>query len=180
MLNTKQIRLPLNIKVQFLVVEKQRFIVLNNNQSSVFISISIPPFINISKTETSILLIQNFSGHLKSINGFHTYLKNFILNFQTPAKKTLILRGLGLKATIHDNMLKMKLGYSHENIIKIEPNSTSNFFIGKKSISIIDYNKLSLGNFAEKVYRLKKANCYKGRGLYFKQKKIVIKTIKKA
>lgn len=86
---------------------------------------------------------------------------------------------MGLKASIDDNMLKMKLGYSHENIIKIEPNSTSNFFIGKKSISIIDYNKLSLGNFAEKIYRLKKANCYKGRGLYFKQKKIVIKTIKK-
>jgi len=63
--------------------------------------------------------------------------------------------------------------------LKIDKNSGNTFFIGKKFINIINYNKLILGNLAEKIYRLKKANCYKSRGLYYKHKKIRIKVVKK-
>lgn len=183
MLNQRQIRLPLNIKIQFLVLEKQKFLVFNNIQSNVSISLSIPLYIKVRKEVNFLILNQKDSilpsSSLTNIDGFYIYLKNFILNFRGPSKKTLILRGLGLKATIQNDLLKLKLGYSHENIIKIYPNNTSSLFLGKKSITIIDYNKLNLGNFAQKIYCLKKANCYKGRGLYFKEKKIITKIVKK-
>ena len=178
MLNKKQIRLPLNIKIQFLVLEKQKFLVFNNIQSNVYISLNIPSLIKVRKEENFLILNQKENISI-NIDSFYTYLKNFLLNFRNPSKKTLILKGLGLKATIQNNSLSLKLGYSHENTIKIGPTSTSSFFIGKKYITIIDYNKLSLGNFAQKIYSLKKANCYKGRGLYFKEKKIITKTVKK-
>ena len=115
----------------------------------------------------------------KSLDGIYTYIKNFIINFQVPSKKTLILRGLGLKASFQDSTLSLKLGYSHEHNIEINPQDQNKIFIGKKFISVINYNKIFLGNFVEKIYRLKKANCYKGRGLYYKEKNIIIKAVKK-
>lgn len=178
MLEKKQIKIPSIIKIFFLTIEKQRFLVFNNLQSNVFLSIKIPMWILIVKHE-NLLFIEEQKGSQKETASFYIYLKNFVINFQIPSKKTLILRGLGLKANLEVSSLNFKLGYSHESIIDIVPTNTSTIFIGKKFISLINYDKIFLGNFTEKIYRLKKANCYKGRGLYYKEKKIIIKAVKK-
>lgn len=180
MLENKHIKIPANIKTFFLIIENQRFLVFNNLQSRVFLSIKIPMLISVIKHE-SLLYVQSQEGYEseKQAASFNTYLKNFITNFQIPSKKTLVLRGLGLKANLEAASLCFKLGYSHESVINILSTDTSTFFLGKKFISILNFNKISLGNFAEKICRLKKANCYKGRGLYYKGKKILIKAVKK-
>lgn len=180
MLEQKQIKIPSNIRIYFLGVEKQQFIVFNNLQSKVLLSVKIPTCVSILKKESALFLNrQTNSLAEKQISAFYTYLKNFIINFQIPSKKTLVLRGLGLKANLEANFLSLKLGYSHESIVNIVPTNTSTVFLGKKFITVINYNKLFLGNFAEKIYRLKKANCYKGRGLYYKEKRIITKAVKK-
>lgn len=179
MLNQKEIKIPNNINVYFLSIQNQRFLVFNNIQSDVNMSINVPGSIIIKKVKNILILIESNNLIFKKINGFYRYLKNFIITFQVPAKKTLVLRGLGLKASLHDLVLKLRLGYSHENIIQLNSQDNNKIFLGKKFISILNYNKLLLGNFVEKIYRLKKANCYKGRGLYYKNKKIIIKTVKK-
>lgn len=180
MLEQKQIKIPCAIKIYFLSIENQRFLVFNNIESKVFLSIKIPTLISVAKAANLLLIEKQLGSEAehKAIS-FHTYLKNFIINFQVPSKKTLVLRGLGLKANLEQSSLSFKLGYSHESVVNITASNTSTVFIGKKFISIINYNKLFLGNFAEKIYRLKKANCYKGRGLYYKEKKIISKAIKK-
>ena len=63
--------------------------------------------------------------------------------------------------------------------INVDASDKNKIFIGKKFITILNYNKIYLGNFVEKIFRLKKANCYKGRGLYYKEKNIITKIIKK-
>lgn len=145
-------------------------------------SINVPTFIILSK-KSNILFITNYSNLTpileKKKEGFFLYLKNFLITFQIPTKKTLVLRGLGLKAILKDCTLSLKLGYSHENIISINSSDMNTIFLGKKSISILNYNKLLIGNFSEKICRLKKANCYKGRGLYLKEKNLITKVIKK-
>lgn len=181
MLEQKQIKLPQNIKIFFSVIGTERFLVFKNLLGTVSISLKIPFNVVINKRE-NILIFNNQLYCTKQkyqFGAFFTYTSNFILNFRIPAKKTIILRGLGLKANVDKNELKLKLGYSHESVLKIDKNSGNTFFIGKKFINIINYNKLILGNLAEKIYRLKKANCYKSRGLYYKHKKIRIKVVKK-
>ena len=180
MLEQKQIKIPTIIKIFFLSLEKQRFLVFNNSQSNVFLCIKIPILVSVIKKGNVLLIEKEVASKIEDkATSFYTYLKNFIINFQIPSKKTLVLRGLGLKANLDANSLNLKLGYSHESVINIIPSNKSNIFLGKKIISIINYNKLFLGNFAEKIYRLKKANCYKGRGLYYKEKRIIIKAVKK-
>lgn len=179
MLKIKQIKLPLSVKVYFSVIQDQRFIVFNNIQSNVLMSINIPRYLRISKIDNFLCLIECEPGSIKKTSIFYTYLKNFILTFQIPAKKTVVLRGLGLKANLFGSHLSFKLGYSHDNIIDMNIKDNNTVFVGKKFVSISNYNKIFLGNFVEKLYRLKKANCYKGRGLYIKEKTLITKVIKK-
>ena len=178
MLNQKEIKLPSNINVYFLYIQNQRFLIFKNNQSDVNVSINIPVSVCIKKVK-NLLVLNEDNVDLRKINGFYRYLKNFIISFQVPAKKTLILRGLGLKAIFQDSVLSLKLGYSHENIIKVNPLDHNKIFTGKKFITVLNYDKIFLGNFVEKIYRLKRANCYKGRGLYYKEKNIITKVVKK-
>jgi ribosomal protein L6P/L9E len=179
MLNKKEIKLPNSINVHFLYTHNQRFLVFTNTQGDINMSINIPVSVGIQKVKNVLLLTENISLPLKKPNGFFRYLKNFIISFQVPTKKTLILRGLGLKASFQEPLLSLKLGYSHENIINVNAEDKNKIFIGKKFITILNYNKIYLGNFVEKIFRLKKANCYKGRGLYYKEKSIVTKIVKK-
>lgn len=178
MLSQKEIKLPGNINVYFLYIQNQRFLIFKNTQSDVSVSINIPISVYVKKIK-NLLILNEDTIDLKKINGFYRYLKNFIISFQVPAKKTLILRGLGLKATFQDLILSLKLGYSHENSIKVNPLDHNKIFTGKKFITVLNYDKIFLGNFVEKIYRLKKANCYKGRGLYYKEKNIITKVVKK-
>jgi len=180
MLEQKPIKIPSIIKIYFLRIDNDQFLVFNNLESTVHLSIKIPSLVSIVK-EKNALIVQKKPGFVLSnqAGSFYLYLKNFIINFQIPSKKTLILRGLGLKATLEATALSLKLGYSHESVVKILPSNKSTVFLGKKFLSIINYNKFYLGNFAEKIYRLKRANCYKGRGLYYKEKKFIIKAVKK-
>lgn len=129
-------------------------------------------FFSLSKNqqENSVNFLNFFLGFLKSLN---------VLN-----RKTLILNGLGLKFLLEDKNICLKLGFSHDiflpvNLslvsIKIKKYGLKGFFI-----TFFSYNKVSLGNLTEKIYKLKKADCYKARGFYYKEKKINLKTIKKS
>lgn len=182
MLKKKEIKIPENLKINFSIIKNKRFLVFGNLKNNIHISLLIPSFLNIEKSKTSIKVNYNFSfDNQRGFDGFFTYLSNFINNFQMPSKKTLILRGLGLKTTLFDSSIVLKLGFSHESIIDLDTKSKSlyRFFFSKKTFTATSYDKISLGNFMEKIYRLKKANCYKSRGLYFKNKKIQLKAIKK-
>ena len=179
MLNYNQIKVPLVIKIYFLLLKNKRFLVLKNKNSIIFMTISIPAGIYIKKLNQFLILYNTDKKYNIEFYGFFTYLNNFILNYQLVSKKTLILRGLGLKVFLKESHLNFKLGYSNEKTISIDSITDTLFSIGKKSISIFSYDKVFLGNFIEKIYRLKKANCYKGRGLYYKDKYQLIKNIKK-
>lgn len=180
MLKQKTIKLPENIRAHFLLLNNQRFIVFRNIEGKVSMAINIPSCINFTKEGKLLVLAKNYSISTTKENSFYIYLKNFVINFQIPTKKIIVLRGLGLKANLEDNSLNLKLGYSHESTIRVNHSDRNQIFVTKKFISVSNYNKLFIGNFVEKIYRLKKANCYKGRGLYLREKKIIIKTVKKS
>ena len=79
--------------------------------------------------------------------------------------------------------MTFKLGYSNDiNFIY----DKQKFLIYSKKyglkgnlINIYGYNKILLGNLAERIYKLKKADQYKLRGISNKDKMYILKTIKK-
>jgi ribosomal protein L6P/L9E len=90
------------------------------------------------------------------------------------------MRGLGLKAFfIKDyNILQLKLGFS--KIINVSiPDKKIKLFLTKRRIIIVGYNIIEVNKFAFKIKLLKLPNIYKGKGLWYKNEKIILKTVRK-
>ena len=108
---------------------------------------------------------------------FLSNFSNFYRNLIFKAKGFLILKGLGLKVNLVNNILEFKLGYSHKSLININPEI--NVKIKKNLLFLQSVNEEKLGNFLYNIKRLKKPDVYKGKGIWYKNEKIILKVIKK-
>ena len=84
------------------------------------------------------------------------------------------MRGVGYRAQIKNNQLELALGYSHPNIINISPDL--NVVVQSNTEIIIEgINKSSVGLLAAQIRRLRPPEPYKGKGVFYKGEKIVLK-----
>jgi large subunit ribosomal protein L6 len=108
-----------------------------------------------------------------------SFLSSFFQIFNKISKKILILKGLGLKIFFNNKTrsLEFKLGYSHILILKVD----KEIFVGiKKNIIFLQsLNKEKLGNFSFKIKNLRHPDCYRGKGIWYKNEKIKMKQVKK-
>jgi large subunit ribosomal protein L6 len=107
------------------------------------------------------------------INLYTKIIKNKIKGILQGFKIVLIINGLGFKTNIDKNNLILKLGLSHNIIIKI-PNKIK--IINQKNKLIfynIDY--IYLTQFIYYLRNLKKKNSYKKKGLLLQNEKIILK-----
>lgn len=179
MLKSKKI--PNNINYKFLIINKKKLLIFNAETfiPKLNIYIILPSYIKIQKSNQKLNFELLITNKIKDFNGFITYFDSLLYGFRLPLKKTLLLRGLGLKCILINNNLQLKVGYSHLINVNVNP-QTFNFIVGKNYISIFCYNKILIGNFVKNLYKIKKADPYKGRGFVLKSKPITLKIIKKS
>jgi len=109
---------------------------------------------------------------------FSASISKWLIKIEKPLVKKLILKGLGLKASIVNlNTLELKLGFSHSVSIPIP--SQLAVSIKKNVINVEGYDSVFLGNFLHKIRIIKKPNAYKGKGIWYKNELKVLKTVKK-
>lgn len=112
------------------------------------------------------------------INLYNKLIKIKIKGVSQGFKITLLLKGIGFKAFIEKNNLILKLGFSHNIIIPIPYNieviNHSNILI----FNSIDY--IFLNQFVHYIKNYKKPEPYNGKGLLFKNEKILQKEGKKS
>jgi len=98
------------------------------------------------------------------------------------AKKKLILKGLGYKAEVENRNLSLKVNFSHPTNINL-PNFISKIKTTKKSrkffVNLEASDKILLGNFTQKIFKIKPVDSYKGKGFRIRGKKVKLKEIKK-
>ena len=89
-----------------------------------------------------------------------------IANDKQKFRRRLSLFGLGYKILRlkSGNFLRLKIGYSHLIRLRI-PKAINKTIVFKRSMRLESQDKITLGNFALKVYTSRKADVYKGRGL---------------
>lgn len=95
-------------------------------------------------------------------------------------KKKLRLKGLGFRISV-DMMkreLSLKLGYSHLISLDI-PDYITNIKSKKNVMLLESLDKVALGDFFKKIYDLRKADAYKGKGFSAQYEKRKLKIIKK-
>lgn len=129
--------------------------------------------------KNQLILTINTQKNKKSIlNLYNKLIKIKIKGILQGFKLNLILKGIGFKAFIENDILILKLGFSHNIMIKIPQNikiiNQSNNLI----FNSIDY--IYLTQFVHYIRNFKKPEPYKGKGLLLKNEKILKKEGKKS
>lgn len=165
--------LPSKIQLYFIVVKNQNILVVETLYlTKKYIKLSY--FFTFKKLKNT-LVFDNFKKK-KFFNSLNSWFKKF----NKPFKKQLILKGLGFKGNISNrgSFLEFKLGFSH--IIKILLDSKElKFSMVNNVLTVKGFEASKVGNFLEKIRRLKRFDSYKGKGFWYKNESRTLKEIKK-
>ncbi|MDH3004786.1 MAG: 50S ribosomal protein L6 [Candidatus Shikimatogenerans sp. JK-2022] len=174
----KYIKIPENV----LIEKKKKYIYVKGKLGKLKQKLKKRIIIKIKKKKINI--INNFKKNkkYKSLHGLYRMLiYNMIYGVNNGYKKELELVGIGYKAETRKNghILVLNIGYSHKIVlhfckyikIKIENIKKG----GNIIIVIYSINKYLLGLVASKIRSIKKPDKYKGKGIKYKDEKIIIK-----
>jgi len=165
------IKIPDNIEIY---VEDQK-IYFKGYYGTEFLNFS--PFkLQILKNELKILNIN--SKTLILCQTFITLIQQSIKGVLVGYKKQLQLVGVGFRCKIINDKLELKLGFSHLIYEKI-PDNLKIECVKSNKIVVKGTNKQQVNEFASFLQSLKFPEPYKGKGIFFKNQKIIRKQGKK-
>lgn len=176
----KTIKLPEALEILVAKMQTNKVLVFSSQKHSKYMI--LPFFIDFNKDHNTVSLKLNVenSNNFLVLNQLYFSLLKCLNSFEKPFKKRLILKGLGFRIGISEdlNYLELKLGYSH--ILKIFiPRKYINVKIDKNYLTIEGFDKIKVGNFANQIRNLKHPDSYKGKGFWYKDEIKKLKEIKK-
>lgn len=133
-------------------------------------------FLIVEQLDKKNKLSKALNGTMRSI--IYSMVKGVINEFE----KELYIKGVGFKAEIKENLLNLKLGFSH-NIIYTIPYKDIAIKIQNKEgtmLLIKGINKYEVGQVAANIKSFFPAEPYKGKGIYIKGEFVRKKEGKKA
>lgn len=122
-------------------------------------------------------VIELYSNNKSILNTYTTLIKNTIIGVTTGYNTKLKIIGLGFRASVVENILYLKLGYSH--LVKYSiPNDITITSIRPNLISINGINKQKINKVAAELKGFRKKDVYKGKGIHLFNDKIVNKELR--
>ena len=93
--------------------------------------------------------------------------------------KAMYMKGVGYKASVSGNKLVLVAGYSHDVIMEIPAGLTVQIGDTPTEFTVSGIDKCLVGQFADKIHKVRKADPYKGKGIFYKGERIRRKEGKK-
>jgi large subunit ribosomal protein L6 len=119
--------------------------------------------------------LKNEIRSLRSLHGlYRTLINNMVIGVSEQFEVTLILKGVGYRATVQGKEIVLNLGYSHPVNIKI-PETISVEVIQNTTINLKACDKELLGLFAANIRAWRRPEPYKGKGILYKNEQILRK-----
>lgn len=136
------------------------------------LSVDIPTQINVEVKDGEVLVTRKSEDKLsKSLHGtIRALIANIITGVSVGFEKKLEIVGVGYRASIEENKLTLKVGFSHEVIKEIPNGITAE--VKKNIISIKGIDKQIVGQVAAEIRAIKKPEPYKGKGIKYVGEKI--------
>jgi len=164
------IKIPEGVEVNFTDLE------INVKGKFGHLKKTLPDLISL-KLDNNLLEV-NLKNKTKKIQALHglyrTLIYNMVLGVSQQFHVTLILKGVGYRASIQNNKIILNLGYSHPVNITIPEDITVN--IDQNTIiNLKSCDKEKLGLFASNIRSWRKPEPYKGKGILYKDEKIIRK-----
>jgi len=136
----------------------------------------IPAIIGVEQTEGSLIVsVKKEERTNKALHGlYRTLINNMIVGVSEQFLITLVLQGVGYRATVQGKSLVLNLGFSHPVNIDI-PEGITVEVAQNTTIDIKACDKEQLGLFAAKVRSWRPPEPYKGKGILYKGETILRK-----
>ena len=93
--------------------------------------------------------------------------------------KPMYMKGVGYKASVKGNIFTLVVGFSHDVNMEIPAGLTVTMGETPTEFTISGIDKNLLGQFADKIHKIRKADPYKGKGIFYKDEYIRRKEGKK-
>jgi len=136
----------------------------------------VPETISIQQDKNNLKVsLNNESRNLRSLHGlYRTLINNMIIGVSEQFQLTLILKGVGYRASVQGKEILLNLGYSHPVKMTI-PNDVSVEVIQNTTITLKSCDKELLGLFASKIRAWRRPEPYKGKGILYQNEQIIRK-----
>ena len=137
---------------------------------------TIPEVIGVEQTDGSLIVsLKNETRANKALHGlYRTLINNMLIGVSEQFLITLLLQGVGYRASVQGKALVLNLGFSHPVNIDI-PEGITVEVVQNTTINIKACDKEQLGLFAAKVRSWRPPEPYKGKGILYKDEKILRK-----
>jgi large subunit ribosomal protein L6 len=103
-----------------------------------------------------------------------TLVQNMVTGVTEGFKKQLEINGVGYRAALAGNGLKLNLGFSHDVNFALPAGITAT--VEQNLVTISGINKQQVGQVAAEIRELKKPEPYKGKGIKYVTERIVRKS----
>lgn len=130
---------------------------------------SFQPQIGIAVNEGEIVLTRKTEENQdRAFHGLtRALINNMVLGVSQGFERTLVIEGVGYRASLQGQSLNLLLGYSHP--ISMDPPAGISFTLeGQQTIRIAGIDKQQVGQVAAEVRAFRKPEPYKGKGIRYK------------
>ena len=136
----------------------------------------IPETIGIQQENSSLKVsLKTEARNLTALHGlYRTLINNMVIGVSEQFQLTLILKGVGYRASVQGKEIILNLGYSHP--VKMEiPAEISVEVLQNTTINLKSCDKELLGLFASNIRAWRRPEPYKGKGILYKDEQIIRK-----
>ena len=123
--------------------------------------------------------VANDSRHAKAMSGtVRALVNNMVTGVSKGFERRLNLVGVGFRAQVQGDALKLQLGFSHD-ILHTLPEGVKAECPSQTEIVIKGADKQAVGEAAAKVRAYRKPEPYKGKGVRYADERVILKETKK-
>ena len=132
------------------------------------------------KQEENNIILERKNENAKAMHGtMNALISNMVKGVKDGYAKTLEIIGVGYRFNVQGQKLVVSAGYSHPVNMEIPAGLTVEAN-GNTEITIKGIDKVLVGEFAAKVREIRQPEPYKGKGIRYKDERIIRKEGKKA
>ena len=106
-------------------------------------------------------------------------IKNAVEGVTNGFSKSMYMKGVGYKASVSGSKFTLVVGFSHDVVMEIPAGISVKMGETPTEFTISGIDKCAVGLFADKIHKIRKADPYKAKGIFYVGEKIRRKEGKK-
>ena len=171
-------KLPVALPANINYSQELGKIVLSNGKDT--LSIVLHQLVNVTREDDvlKVVLVEKTQEAKKQWGTTRSLLANMIEGLSVGHKKELVINGVGYRATQSGAAIQFALGYSHP--VKFNPPEGITLTLPSQTEVVVSgADKQKVGQVAAEIRSLRPPEAYKGKGVRYKDERVICKEVKK-